>query len=90
MNKHGRAGVKRGRPKGRKVVYRKGKPPKVVGELQVDKTRPEYGAGYDHGRKDGIAEARQEERWFLESLQEKRNAKDIKGLVSRRLDFIRG
>ena len=84
MNKHGRKGVSRGGKKGPKVIYRKGKPPKVE-QPQVDATRPEYAIGYERGWKSGYVAAQDEEQAFLKGLLDKRNAKDIKGLIEKRL-----
>lgn len=77
-NKHGRKGVrKRTGPHMSRGV--------LVQRHTVDTTRPEYGAGYERGWKQGFLVAETEAEEFLELLATKRSAKDIKGLIDKRL-----
>lgn len=71
-NKHGRTGA-----------------PKPLPNPSEEPVKPDsydYKQGYKTGIAHGVAKAESNERVFLEELLRKRNAKDIKGLIEKRLD----
>jgi hypothetical protein len=79
-NKHGRTGRKRHAARANR---------RAEGQVQFDVSSDAFrqgrDAGYEEGVRDGAALARAEEHTFMRELLTKRNAKDIKGLIDRRL-----
>lgn len=71
-NRHGRKGVKTAHlvPVDRRT-----------GDMNAEEYKHGWKAGYKAGRQDAITE----ELEFLQVISEKRNAKDIKGLVEKRM-----
>lgn len=68
-NKHGRTGARKPLPQ-----------PSIINITSKD-----YITGYERGHKDGYAAHVSDDREFLEMLLTKRNAKDMKGLIEKRL-----
>lgn len=79
-NKHGRTGVKRGRPS---PGMHHGKP---VPTPTYGPQHPAYAAGHTQGYRAGYGAADAAWRAFVRPLLGKRNAKDIKGLLERKLE----
>jgi len=82
-NKHGRKGVKRRRPG---IAMRRGGP---IANSADYRNHPSYDLGYNRGYHEAMLACDLGWTMFLEELQGKRNAKDIKGLISRKLEQIR-
>lgn len=81
-NKPGRKGVKRRKPSG---MFRGGPVLESKRKEDIDTTRPEYVTGYERGWKAGYLTGETEAEEFLEALLTKRNVKDVKGLIEKRL-----
>lgn len=70
--RHGRTGVPR-------------RAPIVEVPTEADPNSPAYKVGFEKGHTEGFVLAKKSEREFLTDLHAKRNMKDVRGLIERRL-----